>query len=142
MMDLVTRNDLASQLIQACWDDPALKERLLENPKQVLQEMIDLGDSALQIPDSLAIRCVSEEPGEMVFVLPQNPEDSELGLEELEMVAGGKKGKKWFPKPGGPIVDDDDCKKRTDCVIRLGCDGKGVKSGMQDVASTDPISRI
>ncbi len=139
MMDLVTRNDLASQLIQACWDDPALKERLLENPKQVLQEMIDLGDSALQIPDSLAIRCVSEEPGEMVFVLPQNPEDSELGLEELEMVAGGKKGKKWFPKPGGPIVDDDDCDKETGCVIRLGCDGR---VGMQDAASNDPISRI
>ena len=139
MMDLVTRNDLASQLIQACWDDPALKERLLENPKQVLQEMIDLGDSALQIPDSLAIRCVSEEPGEMVFVLPQNPEDSELGLEELEMVAGGKKGNQAWG--GGPIVDDDDCDKETGCVIRLGCDGR---VGMQDAdaASNDPISRI
>ena len=128
MMDLVTRNDLASQLIQACWDDPALKERLLENPKQVLQEMIDLGDSALQIPDSLAIRCVSEEPGEMVFVLPQNPEDSELGLEELEMVSGGGKG--WSSSCDGRFGG---------CIIRLGCEGR---VGMQDAASNDPISRI
>ena len=72
MEDLSARFEVARQLVEASWEDDDLRERLLTNPKEQLQELLNEGENGLQLPEFLKVRFIEEEPGEIIFVLPQN----------------------------------------------------------------------
>ena len=65
-MDLSVRYEIA-QLVEASWEDPSLKEKLLK--QATLQELLDESDGKWQLPDYLTIKFIEEAPGEITFVL-------------------------------------------------------------------------
>lgn len=77
-------NDAEQQIVDRAMSDPDFRARLLENPRQAIQD--ELG-TTLQA----TIRVVEEQPGEVVLVLPARAMESGIGLsdEELERAAGG-----------------------------------------------------
>jgi|MDTB01.3.fsa_nt_gb hypothetical protein len=122
MEDLSARFEVARQLVEASWEDADLRESLLANPKEQLQELLNEGENGLQLPDFLKVRFIEEEPGEIVFVLPQNPDDEVLSQEQLAMAAGGRAaaGLKWSL----PDINLPGCESKTagdGCRIRIGC---------------------
>ena len=133
-MDLSVRYEIAQQLVEASWEDPSLKEKLLSNPKATLQELLDGSDGKWQLPDYLTVKFIEEAPGEITFVLPQNPDDEVLSEEQLALAAGGK-GLKWPPfggGGGGTIETGDigggDCGTKKPCIVRIGCNRSGATS--------------
>ena len=97
--DLSTRLDVARQLIEASWKEPELKEKLIDNPKESLQEVLHQFDTSFHLPEYLKVKFIEELPGEIIFVLPQNPEDEILSEEQLALASGGiASGMKWIPK--------------------------------------------
>ncbi|MBV9389029.1 MAG: NHLP leader peptide family RiPP precursor [Chroococcidiopsidaceae cyanobacterium CP_BM_ER_R8_30] len=80
--------DVESQLIQQAAQDPAFRERLLSNPKAVLNE------KGLAIPDSVQIQVLQETPNQFYLVLPLEQSAPASGTnvladQELERVSGG-----------------------------------------------------
>ena len=76
-----TRGELDAQLIARVADDDAFRARFLENPKEVIQEVMGIA-----IPEDFTVH-VHEENGTTVhLVLP--PSD-QLTQEDLAVVAGG-----------------------------------------------------
>lgn len=68
-----------------CWKDEAIKENLIENPKEVLEESLDNPYGIdIQVNDI-------EKSGKIVLNIFPKPEDANIELteEELEIVAGG-----------------------------------------------------
>lgn len=138
MEDLSARFEVARQLVEASWEDPKLKEKLLANPKEQLQELLNEGENGLQLPEYLNVRFIEEGPGEIVFVLPQNPDDEILGQEQLAMAAGGRaaEGLKWsLPDINLPGCDN---KKSEGCRIRIGCNKTVAPSDGDDPEPSDP----
>ncbi|MDJ0713528.1 MAG: NHLP leader peptide family RiPP precursor [Prochloraceae cyanobacterium] len=83
-----TRQDWEALLIAKAWSDEAFKEKLLKNPKAVLEE--EMGG---QLPEEIKNVRIIEETEDTIYIsLPKKPEQSsseELSEEELEAVAGG-----------------------------------------------------
>jgi len=73
----------AGQLLIKAWEDPAFKQRLVADPRGVLQE------HGLPLPAGKAVRVVEDTAGTVHLVLPPKPADGELSDEQLEQVAGG-----------------------------------------------------
>jgi hypothetical protein len=74
------------QVIDRAGTDPAFRAQLLENPKSAISETL-----GIPLPESVAIRVIEEQPGEVVLVLPSQSmrAGAELPDENLEEVAGG-----------------------------------------------------
>ena len=70
------------QLIAKCWEDEALKARLIANPAAVLQEF------GLEAPAGVELKVVENSVQVQYLVLPPKPSD-ELTDEQLDGVAGG-----------------------------------------------------
>ncbi len=71
-----------AQFMAKVWSDPALKQRLVDNPKAVLREQ------GAQIPEATEVRVVENTDQIFYLVLPPKPTD-EISDEQLEAVAGG-----------------------------------------------------
>ncbi len=87
-----TRQDLEALLVAKAWNDEAFKEKLLKNPKAVIEE--ELGSP---LPETINVRILEETEDTIYISLPKKPEESsseELSEEELEAVAGGIIGTK------------------------------------------------
>lgn len=69
-------------LVADAWDDPALKQRLLDDPEAVLKER------GITPPAGKEFK-VEEESDVIYLVLPPKPAEEELSEEQLETVAGG-----------------------------------------------------
>ncbi|MBD2299665.1 NHLP leader peptide family natural product precursor [Nostoc sp. FACHB-87] len=80
--------EIQERIIAKAMEDSAYKQRLLNNPKAVLQE--ELGE---QLPANLTIEVLQQTPKELYLVLPvdidQFVDDEAIAEEELEAVAGG-----------------------------------------------------
>ena len=73
---------LAAALAEKIWHDPEFKAKLLENPKKVLKEEINL-----EVPESQKINIVDKQPDEFYFVLPAIPPETEMWY-RYEQIAG------------------------------------------------------
>ena len=85
-----TRQDLEALIVAKAWNDQAFKEKLLNNPKAVLEE--ELGSP---LPETMNVRIIEETEDTIYISLPKKPEEissEELSEEDLEAVAGGVKG--------------------------------------------------
>jgi hypothetical protein len=80
------RNQLIwGEIVARAWRDPDYKQRLIDNPKEVL---IEAGSS---VPDELEVRVVENTSDVRYLVLPESPEKSGERLTEkaLTVVSGG-----------------------------------------------------
>ncbi len=73
------------KLITRATRDAAFRKRLLEKPKEAIQE--ELG---LQVPDDFEIRVVEENPSRGYLILPPLLPEGEMNESELDLVAGGR----------------------------------------------------
>jgi hypothetical protein len=75
-----------AQLLLKVWDDPAFKQRLVADPRGILQE------HGVAVPAGQSVRVVEDSAETLHVVLPSRPADGELSDEQLEQVAGGMAG--------------------------------------------------
>ncbi|HEX4495913.1 MAG TPA: NHLP leader peptide family RiPP precursor [Thermoanaerobaculia bacterium] len=87
---ITTRRELESHIVAQAWRDPAYRELLLKDPKEVLQEELKKIDPNIQLPAGLHVSVHEETPTHMHIVLPRNPRDisiSEAAGGDLEAIA-------------------------------------------------------
>jgi hypothetical protein len=79
-------NDLQQQVLDRAETDPEFRAKLLENPKDALEEQFGIAT-----PANISVRVIEEQPGEVILVLPARHMGSGTMLsdEELERAAGG-----------------------------------------------------
>lgn len=82
-----TRLEFEQEVRIRALKDPDFRQRLLQNPKRVVEEMTDslqLGEAKIQVS------VYEEKPDTMYLVIPPIPtKNSELSEAELQAVAGG-----------------------------------------------------
>ena len=95
---LQKRSEFENKLVVKAYEDEAFRQELIANPKKIYEQ--ELGTN---IPDSLTIQVLEEQPNTVYMVLPRKAEEAgaegELSDEALEAVAGGGWGivtRKWF----------------------------------------------
>ena len=76
------RNQLAG-LFAACWKDDALKQRFMNDPKQVLAEY------GMDVPDGMDVKVVENSDNTVHITMPMAPRGNELSDEALSAAAGG-----------------------------------------------------
>jgi Nitrile hydratase, alpha chain len=88
MSEATGRAEIERRLIARSLEDEAFRQRLIEDPKAVVEE--ELGT---RLPDNIEIRAVEEIADTIYLVLPSaSPlvgEGGEIPDQELETVAGG-----------------------------------------------------
>jgi hypothetical protein len=81
----ITKADFHREVVKMATEDKAFRQQLLANPKQALKSA-----AGLELPASVDIQVLQEEPNRMYIVLPPDfKKSAELGDDELEAVAGG-----------------------------------------------------
>ncbi|HBV95597.1 MAG: hypothetical protein JL50_09915 [Peptococcaceae bacterium BICA1-7] len=65
--------------------DPAFRKLCLENAAEAVKKV-----SGKELPKGMKLKFVENEGAHMTFVLPDPAVSGELGLEDLDRVAGGK----------------------------------------------------
>ena len=82
-MNAQKQQQLMGKIIAKAWADEAYKQRLTDNPADVLKE------EGVPVPEGMTFKVVENTPTLFHFILPQSP-DGELTDEALEGAAGGK----------------------------------------------------
>lgn len=101
MSEATGRAEIERRLIARSLEDEAFRQRLIEDPKAVVEE--ELGT---RLPDNIEIRAVEETADTFYLVLPgASPagETGELSDRELETVSGAGWGSvetEWCANPG------------------------------------------
>ncbi|MDG2030107.1 MAG: NHLP leader peptide family RiPP precursor [Phycisphaerales bacterium] len=73
-----------SDLFAACWNDAALKERFMQDPKAVMAE------HGIDVPEGMDVNIVENSDTCMNITMPAPPQlPTALNDHELKMVAGG-----------------------------------------------------
>lgn len=90
----ITRIDFEAAIIKKAWEDPAYKKRLLNNPKEVVEEALQTIRPGAKIPDNVEIYVHEETPGAIHIALPMNPAEIAGNGEAawINEVAGGVMG--------------------------------------------------
>ncbi|MBD2207949.1 NHLP leader peptide family natural product precursor [Calothrix sp. FACHB-1219] len=85
----LTPESLQEHIIAKAMEDPAYKQRLLSNAKEVLEE--ELG---VELPEGLSIEVLQQSSKQLYLVLPIDIDelvrDGIISQSELEAVAGGR----------------------------------------------------
>ncbi len=71
------------EIVRACLKDPALKAKLIADPKAVLAE------HGIKVPAGFTVKVVENTPSVFHLVLPKAAASGELSDEELAAAAGG-----------------------------------------------------
>jgi hypothetical protein len=81
----ITKHQLETNLIEKCWKDPEFREKVLKDPKGMLEAF--LGKS---LPADFKVVIHEENAKTLHLALPPAPSNvTELSDDELERVAGG-----------------------------------------------------
>ncbi len=72
-----------AELFAACWKDDALKQRFMNDPKQVLAEY------DMPVPDGMDVKVVENADNCVHITMPAAPGGNDLSDEELTAAAGG-----------------------------------------------------
>jgi hypothetical protein len=86
------RNEIEAVIVKKALEDPKFKSRLLQSPKQVVQEQIASKQKDFKLPDGLDVKVLEETKSTLYIVIPRIPAGvaaGELSDNELEAVAGG-----------------------------------------------------
>ena len=75
-MDNETKKNYA-QLIAKAWVDPSLKERLLNNPADVLKE------HGVTLPEGVEAKFIQDTDKVKHFILPSKPDDKDIAPEKV-----------------------------------------------------------
>ena len=78
------RTSLHERLIAKAQEDPAFKQKLMDDPKAAIQEGFGVG-----VPADVEVEVLEEKPTKLYLVLPAKVDNVELSDEMLEQVAGG-----------------------------------------------------
>jgi hypothetical protein len=78
--------EMQTQLIAKAWQDESFKQRLLDDPKGVVSQELDV-----DLPDDFTLQCFANDANHQYLVLPPALEVSELTDEQLESIAGGRR---------------------------------------------------
>ena len=91
----INRQTFEAGIILKAWKDPEYRKRLIESPKQVVQEELEKIRPGVKLPDNLQIYLHQETPNIVHMSLPVNPaEYGEVsGDEWMDDVSGGVFGK-------------------------------------------------
>ena len=81
-MNVQEQQQAMGKIIAKSWADDAYKQRLINNPADVLKE------EGVPVPDGITIKVVENTPTLFYVILPQNP-GGELTDEELDCAGGG-----------------------------------------------------
>lgn len=84
MADASKREQIQAAVITKAQEDAAFKEKLMQSPKEAMQEACGMA-----VPDGIEVEVLEEKPNKLYLVLPMNVNDMELSDELLEKVAGG-----------------------------------------------------
>ncbi len=89
-MTIITpsRQEIDARIVDWANTDPAFRQRLLDDPKAALAEMLGMA-----LPLGMAITVLEEQPGQHYLVLPPAPPSlNALPLDELDLalVGGGR----------------------------------------------------
>lgn len=79
------RRDFEAELIAKAWEDPSFRQRLLSDPKSVVEEL-----SGEKLPNDMKVTVFQESMNSVCLVLPQNPDEA-LSETDLDRVVGGLK---------------------------------------------------
>ncbi len=93
-MDKLSKEEFNKKIIEKAWKDPQFKEKLLKDPKKMIQEYIKSEyDEDFVIPDTWNCRVIEEHPNEWILLLPSSPVNSrKLSDSTLESIGGGSGG--------------------------------------------------
>ena len=90
--EIRSRRDIEEFLVSRATSDEAFLAELRANPKAVVErELANLMPGFVQLPGSMEIEVLEENPNKLYLVLPPRPmaEDGELSDSQLEAVVGG-----------------------------------------------------
>lgn len=77
-MTMTDQQSLLTELFAACWQDPALKERFMNDPKAVLTE------HGIDVPHNMKVHVVENTETTVNITIPKAPEDAmDVSDEEL-----------------------------------------------------------
>ena len=88
-MNVQEQQQAMGKIVAKAWADEAYKQRLINNPADVLKE------EGLPVPDGITVKVVENTPTLFHVILPQNSE-GELTDEQLDAAAGGNIYYTWF----------------------------------------------
>ena len=90
--EIRSRRDIEEFLVSRATSDESFLAELRANPKAVVErELANLMPGFVQLPASMEIEVLEENPNKLYLVLPPRPmpADGELSDSQLEAVAGG-----------------------------------------------------
>lgn len=91
--NIMSRKDFENQIIKKAWRDPEYKERLINNPKLVIEEELKAIDPNFKFSQDIDINVITEENNKIYIVIPEDPEKKEkerqITEDEINDIDGG-----------------------------------------------------
>lgn len=82
------RRELEGSIIRKAWSDPAYHEKLMADPKAILEQELATIYPDILLPDELQVQAVQETPNAITLVVPAPPEELELkAMTEEDLVS-------------------------------------------------------
>ena len=88
----MNRNELEGKIVRKAWEDESFKQRLKDNPKDAIEEVLKEEGSDESIPENHAIHVHEETPTTSHLVIPTRPGTPDPDLETVHAMHKTHKG--------------------------------------------------